>query len=297
MMSSDVTYSDDRPDLGPRAMRPSKILQQMSAELQPGPNRLDGAAPGDILVCYADGSQKLFPRVVGVPLLPVVFVEKAMEWPAQRGTGTPPIVHDFVPPAAEWLVVDASGRKACLMPNGNKIEKTVLCHALVEGLPTTFSFRSTAYQFGVNFGREADRIRVEVENEIVRVCGAFYRLTSELERNQRGEPWYGPRCTRLGVMGEANGPSLDLVRKAKAMRFEFKVEEERSKRERLAAVTPTPPLIGNQPPRGTTTYTTGLKWSDPKPEAPKLDSPALKSDKPEPPVLPKSADPNDSIPW
>ena len=92
------------------------------------------------------------------------------------------------------------------MSVGTRIEKTIFAHALVKGFKTTFAFKSTAYDVGDRFGRDADKVRVEVDNEVVRVCGALYRLTSELERNPRGQTWYGPRFEKLGILGRQAGP-------------------------------------------------------------------------------------------
>jgi hypothetical protein len=285
-------FTDDRPDLDPRAMRPAKILQNTSPELAPGSDRLDAQA-GDFLLYYEDGSQKVFPRIPGVTLLPVVFIERAMEWPLERGSGNAPVyAHDFVPADAEWLVIDATGRKACVRPNGNRIEKTIFLHALVEEWPVTFSFRATSYPIGQRLGSDADRTRVQVDGETVRVCAAMYRLSSDLERNGKGQTWYGPRYEKLGVLGQKTGPSIELVRRAKILRFELKLEEERRKNERasLSAPRPTPVLSVPDPrPRGTTTFTSGLSsapprsWADPRPPA----QPA------------QSVDPklNDDIPW
>ena len=64
-------------------------------------------------------------------------------------------------------------------------------------------------------------------------------MTSELER-QDGYSWFAPRFEKLAILGQLNGPSIDLVRVAKAARFEFKIEEAKRKAERasLSAVTP-----------------------------------------------------------
>ena len=91
-------------------------------------------------------------------------------------------------------------------------------------------------------------------------------MTSELERDN-AYTWYSPRFEKIGVLGQPNGPSLDLVRVAKASRFEFKAEEAKRKAERasLSAVTPTPRLVGS------TTFSSGIErpqsWADPKPTA------------------------------
>jgi hypothetical protein len=256
-------YVDEKSDLDARVMRPSTILQALSPALAPDSDWPDAKA-GDFLLSYEDGSEELVPRVPGVTLQPIAFVQKAMEWPAERGSKSAPIAaHDFVPLDAEWI--DVGGRKACLRPGGTRIEKTIFAHALVKGFKTTFAFKSTAYDVGDRFGRDADKTRVEVDGEVVRVCGALYQLTSELERNPRGQTWYGPRYTKLGVLGQEGGPTIEQVRAARDLRFEFKAEEEARKKERaaLSALKPTPAL-----PRGSISITSGIErsrsWADPR---------------------------------
>ena len=91
-------------------------------------------------------------------------------------------------------------------------------------------------------------------------------MTSELERKD-SYTWYSPRFEKIAALNEPDGPSLDQVRMAKALRFEFKIEEAKRKAERasLSAVTPTPRLVGS------TTFTSGIErpqsWADPKPTA------------------------------
>jgi hypothetical protein len=288
-MTTDLgKYVDDHSDLT-QNLRLSKLLQALSAELAPGPNRLDAQA-GDVLAYFQDNTSKVYSRVPGMPFVGVAFLEMAMEWPPDRGSGAGPVAaHDFVPADAEWVVVDGGGRKACIRAsNGNRIEKTVFLHALVEGQPVTFPFRSTALEIGKRLAADADRVRVQVDGETVRVVGAIYRLSSELERKGT-QSWYRPTFERLGVLGEPSGPPLELVRRAKTLRFESKLEEERKKKEHLAAIPaprPTPALISPDPPRGTASFTTGIasRWSDPKP--------------PEPPAPSANrADPDDPIPW
>jgi hypothetical protein len=125
-------------------------------------------------------------------------------------------------------------------------------------------------------------------------------LSSDLDSNPRGEKWWGPRCQRIGILGQPGGPSIELVRKGMAARFEFKIEEEQQKR--LAAPTPTPPLIVDQSqhPRGTATFTSGLqRWSDPRPKPPEPPEPT-EQPKPPGPVKPPGqagAKPEDYLPF
>jgi hypothetical protein len=283
-------YIDDHSDIA-QFQQLSKVLQTGSKELTPGPNRLEGAA-GDILAYFSDHPPILYPRVSGAPFVPVAFVELYVEWPAVRSSSAGPIaVHDFQPADVEWPIVNTSGRKACIRSsNGNKIERTIYMHALIgaEGLQTTFAFRSTALKPAKRFADDADRVRVQIDGEIVRVVGAQCLISSAPEKDG-AYTWYQPTFARLGVLGEPNGPTLEIARKAKTLRFQIRAEDDARKRERLAAISaviPTPPLLGvGQPPRGTTIFTTGVKWSDPKPS----------ESQPAPDA--KRVDPNDDIPW
>jgi hypothetical protein len=275
-------YRDDKPDLDQR-LRLSTILQALSPQLAPGSNWPDAKA-GDILINYED-SEQLFPRVPGVTFQPIASVEFAVEWPPERGSRSAPVAHhDFVPLDAEWLV-GADGRKACRRPNGNRIEKTVYLHMLVGGFKTTFPFKSTAYNDGQSFSRATDKVRVEIDGETVRVVGAFWRMTSELERNDRGQTWFGPRFEQVGVLGQPTGPTIEQARVARDLRFEFKLEEEKRKAVLSAPPSPTPAIT-----RGTTTFTTGIErqrsWADPQPAT-----------QPKPSVEPKLNDSIDDLPW
>jgi hypothetical protein len=197
----------------------------------------------------------------------------AVEWQADRASRSAPIAHhDVVPLDAQWIE-GSDGRKACRRPNGNRIEKTVYIHMLVGGLKTTFAFKSMAYGIAQDFARDADKVRVTVDGEGVRVAGALWKMTSELER-KNSYTRFSPCFEKLGVLGQPNGPSIDLVRVAKAARFEFKIEETKRKAERaaLSAVKPTPALGRTQ---GSITYSSGIErpqsWADPKPTAASAD--------------------------
>ena len=278
-------YVDDKPDIDAQ-VRLTKLLQALSPACQPGSPWPDAKA-GDFIVAYEDGSEKLFPRVPGVTVQPVVSIEKAVEWTPDRGSRSAPVAHhDFVPLDAEWIA--SGGRKACIRSsNKNRIEKTVFVHMLVDGFRTTIALASTSYNIGQSFARDADKVRVTVDNEVVRVVGAFWLMTSELERNDRGQTWYLPRFSKIGVMGQATGPTIDQVKIARDLRFEFKAED--AARKQLPSVTPTPALT-----RGTMSFSTGIA---PPQEHPGARSWAAPRD-PAQPAKP-SVDPNlnDEIPW
>ena len=188
---------------------------------------------------------------------------------AGSSRGAPIDHHDAAPLDAQWIE-GPDGRKSCRRPNGNRIERTIYLHALVDGQQVTFAFARTAYNVAQAFARDADKIRVTVAGETVRICGGLWRMTSVQERDGANS-WYSPRFEKLGVLGEPNGPTLDVVRAAKALRFEFKAEEAKRKAERalLSAVTPTPRLVGS------TTFTSGIErpqaWADQTPTAASAD--------------------------
>ena len=255
-------FVDDQSDLEQR-LRLSTILQALSPAVAQGSDYPE-ARPGDFLLSFEDGSEKLVPRAQGVVFVPVASVEYAVEWPPDRGTRSAPIEHhDVVPLDAQW-VEGSDGRKACRRPNGNRVEKTVYLHMLVDGRKTSFALKSMSYSIGQDFARDADKVRVNVDGEVVRVVGALWKMTSELER-KNAYTWYSPRFEKLGVFGQTNGPSIDFVRQAKTLRFEFKLDEVKRKAERaaLAKVTPTPALT-----RGSISITSGAErprsWADPR---------------------------------
>jgi hypothetical protein len=259
-------YDDSTPDIEARAMRPSRILQALSPELAPGSDWPE-AKQGDLMFSYEDRSEEHYPRTPGVTVQLIACVVKFLEWEPQRGAKKPPIAaYDRMPLDASWR--DQGGRKACLRSsNGARIEKTLFAHLLVGTFKASFAFKSTAFDIGERWARDADKVRVRVDNEIVRCCGAFWRLSSELAKNDRGEKWYAPTYELVGLMGQEHGPTIEQVRFARDIRFEFKADE----KARLAALSsplaPTP-LLGRA--AGSTTFTSGIgerdrprSWADP----------------------------------
>jgi hypothetical protein len=285
-------FPDDGRDLEPRGPRLSGILQAMSQELTPGSKYLPGAKVGDIKVCFEDGSTEVFSN--GVSIITLMFAERVVEW-APRGSMTPPITHYRMPLDAEWREVN--GRRACIRSStGNRCERTIYQFGLVNGFRVTFVHRSTGFKTGQDLGEELARIKVPVDGAMTHVCGAKYRLYSELTPpNDRGERWYALCYTRLGVLGEPNGPTIEEVRIARDIRAELRAEEERQKQEfaALSQVKPTAAL----PRAGSTTFTTGIgpaeaarSWAAPRP-ADIVD-----------PKPPKTIDPNlnddlNDMPW
>jgi hypothetical protein len=287
-------YRDDTPDLEPRRMRPSRILQALSPELASGD--WPDAKAGDLMFSFEDRSEEHFPRVPGATAQMIAFQTQFVEWEPQRGSKTPPVaVQDFAPLDSQWLKM--GGRKTCLRPNGNRVERTIYTHMLVNGFQATFAYKSTALDVAERLQRDADKVRVTIDNTLVRVVGAFYQLSSKLDRNDRGETWWAPTFERLGIFGEEGGPSIEQCRVARDIRFEFRLEEEKRKEERaaLSAVKPTPAITS----RGSTTFSTGVErprsWADPRPPAEIVDpKPAAQS---KPSVDPKLDDSLEDLPW
>lgn len=148
-------YVDDQPDLEQR-LRLSTILQALSPAVAQGSDYPE-ARPGDFLLAFEDGSEKLVPRAQGVTFVPVAAIEYAVEWPPDRGTRSAPIEHhDVVPLDAQW-VEGSDGRKACRRPNGNRIEKTIYLYVLIDGFASTFALKSMSYSIGQDFARDADK--------------------------------------------------------------------------------------------------------------------------------------------
>jgi hypothetical protein len=259
----------DTPDSGPRRPMLSKLLQATSPM-----SDYPGAKAGDFAVAFADGTVKVFPGSPGVTLLPLMFFERSMEWPLNRGASAPPVEHDRTPLDAQWLSIDATGRRACLRPNGNRIERTIYLNALFAGLPTTFSFRSTAYSIGDRFMAEADSLVCEVDGKPVYTCVAFFQLFSEQQKDvAKQQSWHSPRFKRLGVLGEPTGPTLEEVREARSLRIKLKLAEAENKqrlaRERIEAARlsmgRSAPMLDapGERPRGSVTIESGRHWADP----------------------------------
>jgi hypothetical protein len=155
-----------------------------------------------------------------------------------------------MPSDANWVLDQATGRKVCLRANGNKIEKTIYGHALIDGAPATFVFRSTAYPIGHRLANLAFHANATIDGEEIRVVGAKWRVTSRLESNDRGS-WSVPKIDLIGKFGTRDGPTLEEARTAKAMRIALKTGTQPPV---LEAPKTLPPA---QIPRGSTRFTTG----------------------------------------
>ena len=247
-----VGFVDDAPDLAPLGPRPIKQLQNNSPEAMRGdPAHVPGAEAGDFLVPRGE-EIALCKGTTGLEAIFVWFEEYFLEWPAVRGAGSggPLARHAAKPSDAEWAVDLSTGRKVCLRANGNKIEKTIYGHALVDGAPATFVFRSTAYPIGRNHASLASQIKVKIDDQEIRVVGAKWRIASRTESNNLGR-WFVPQIDLIGKFGSPAGPTLAEARVAKALRIALKTGAE-------------PPPIdayktrpAAQIARGHTTFTTG----------------------------------------
>jgi hypothetical protein len=278
------SFVDNAPDLPPLGPRPTKLLQNNSPEVMRGPDYVPGAEGGDFLVTRGD-EIVLYKGTTGIEVIFVGFEETFNEWPAVRGAGSggPLVRHPAMPGDANWVLDPATGRKVCLRANGNKIEKTIYGHALIDGAPGTLVFRSTAYSIGCRHANLADHVKVTIDDEDVRVVGANWRVTSRLESNDYGR-WYVPQIDLIGKFGSPNGPTIEEVRTAKALRFALKTGMEppaieASKTPRV----PPPPLASNRGPALTS------------PKKPSSELPSEPPPAPPPTSYDGPADPDDDI--
>ena len=250
--TSRVGFVDDAPDLAPLGPRPIKQLQNSSPEATRGdPAYVPGAEGGDFLVPRGE-EIALYKGTTGLEVIFVWFDEYFLEWPAVRGAGNgrPLDRHAAKPSDAEWVVDLSTGRKVCLRASGNKIERTIYGHALVDGAPATFVFRSTAYPIGRNQASLSFYAKATIDGEEIRVVGAKWRVTSRTESNNLGR-WFVPQIDLIGKFGSPNGPTLAEARVAKALRIALKTGAEPPAID--AYKTPPPAQIA----RGHTTFTTG----------------------------------------
>jgi hypothetical protein len=225
--TSKAGFIDDAPDLAPLGPRPIKLLQNNSPEVtRNDPAHVPGAEGGDFLVPRGEDIA-LYKGTTGVEAIFVGFEEYFLEWPAVRGAGNggPLDRHATMPKDAAWAVDPSTGRNVCLRANGNKIEKTIYGHALIDGTPTTFVFRSTAYPIGRNHANLAFRAKATIDGEEISVVGAKWRVTSRLESNNLGR-WFVPQIDLTGKFGSPNGPTLAEARAAKALRIALKTGDE-----------------------------------------------------------------------
>lgn len=260
-----VGFVDDTPDLAPLGPRPIKQLQNNSPEAMRGDTTyVPGAEGGDFLIPRGE-EIALYKGTPGLEVIFVSFEEYFLEWPAVRGVGAggPLDRHASMPSDANWVLDQATGRKVCLRANGSKIEKTVYGHALIDGAPGTFVFRSTAYPIGRSHANLASLLKVKIDDEEVRVVGAKWRVTSRLESNNLGR-WFVPQIDLIGKFGSPNGPSLAEARVAKALRIALKTGAKPPALE--AHKTPSPGQVA----RRQTTFTTGPQ---PPPEPPREEAP------------------------
>jgi hypothetical protein len=247
-----TNFVDNAPDLAPLGPRPIKLLQYNNPEVMRGHAAyIPGAEGGDFLVRRGEETA-LYKGTTGVEAIFVQFEEYFVEWPAVRGAGSggPLDRHPTKPSDADWVLDSSTGRKVCLRANGNKIEKTIFGHALIDGAPATFVFRSTAYPIGRDHANLTFHVKATIDGEEIRVIGAKWRVTSHLDSNNLGS-WFVPQIVLVGKFGSPVGPTLAEARTAKALRIALKTGAEPPVLE--APENPSPAQI----PRGSSTFTTG----------------------------------------
>jgi hypothetical protein len=198
--------SDRETDLPPSAGLHSSLLQNMSQALSPHePSFLPGASAGDFCLLYSNGERVLVKGGLGFACSIVAFSRCFNEWLPDRGGFV--ASYEERPEGADWNVT-ADGRKALLMPNGNRLEEVVSSCLLVEGRGVIFDWKSSALRAGWNFHDHASNVRAVVDGcEVWGFGVSKWRITSRLERGPRGT-WFTPVATMLGRLGEPEGPTV-----------------------------------------------------------------------------------------
>ena len=91
-----------------------------------------------------------------------------------------------------------------------------------EPYPAVFSFRSTSLAVGRELANRASRAKVTING--VEISGPTICILRLASRSEVRGPhrWQSPFCVPVGKLGEARGPSLELVRQAAKLRSDFK---------------------------------------------------------------------------
>jgi hypothetical protein len=211
---------DDSPDLPLSGPPRSGIIQSNSPELIPDDEAyLEGAQAGDIVLRFVDG-RTLVKGSVGFVAIAIGFDEVWVEYGANRGSYVD--THTKKPDDADWRTDPATGRKACLRPNNNKIENTVVAHLLVDGRGVNFPFRSTALSIGREFGQRAFSLRAKLDGGDVRgYPSGKRRIATRLEK-EGDFRWFLPVVTLVGKVNQTGGPTIAEWRAAMTLRKAFR---------------------------------------------------------------------------
>lgn len=239
-------------DLPPAPPKLTALVQAGSADLL---DQIPDLAAGDFAVPVPDG-YRLVKGATGLTVVPVYFNIAWVEWGADRSGLV--AVYPTKPNDAQWFSADNSPTSKAGFHNadGNKLEQTVYASLLVtedEPFPMTFAFRSSAFQIGRDFAGSAERVSSLDRRLVGAVCGKW-RLTSRVEK-KLDYRWHIPVTTRLGVFGQATGPTVDEMRQAAEMRLAFKTQAQAEQAERLTS-SRSPAIEG---PRGSITVESGRK--------------------------------------
>jgi hypothetical protein len=145
------------------------------------------------------------------------------------------------PPGTEWLkpgvprdgypMVMKEGRYA---PDGSVWERTIYLHSLVVavGRPAirldqpicgTLAFKGKSCEIGQNFYRSGLKaVEAVIDGKVVRnMTLGLFEMSSEINRD-RSYIWMAPKPTLVGVVGQPDGPSIELAWIAKTLRDSFK---------------------------------------------------------------------------
>ena len=205
-------------DLRARGPPPITLNQPLSPAVLPGEGHVQNAVVGGYVVPW-NGTWISVERYHS---LIVAFGDDHREYRPNRGGLA--MVHPARPGDARWHD-DKTPKGFYRDGNDNPVEETISCIQLIVGLKPAsiggvFRFARSALEVGRALCDRAQRLRIEGENISGMVLG-LWEWSSRLKQ-ANGTNFYLPVVTSLGKLGEANGPSLELVRFAAQLRQKFR---------------------------------------------------------------------------
>jgi hypothetical protein len=213
--------SSDLREKGPRLVR---LLNFQSKEVMPGPACVPNAKAGDFVIPRLSGDDALVGGEKGFRAIPLGIEKWWIAWRAERGASSYPLGRFTAAPAGAFWIEGRDGKKALLNEErGVKYEETDYVHLLVGSEVAVLPCKSTALPGSQGFARAAESVTVTIDNATVKIIGAYWRIYSEMQRNDMGQ-WYLPRFKFLAKFGDQGGPTEAEVRQAIELRIKFKTD-------------------------------------------------------------------------
>jgi hypothetical protein len=210
----------DTPDLLDRDRPKVSLIQTNSPELVPGEKRhVAGAVAGGFVIPHGDERKPVSGFTFMLLKLERVFNEY------QPGRGSFVAAHAEKPRGAVWLDAKRDGveKTGLVLQNGNRVVETISAYILIDGRqPGVFDFYSTALSIGRDLGKQAYRLRVNIDGTEHRSYTlGKWRMGSTLEKKDN-DRYFKPVVTLLGKLGEPEGPTIEAWRFAQKLRLSLK---------------------------------------------------------------------------